>query len=133
MRRGAGRPRRSFPASPTSCPRAHPCIMLCFPNFGLRADMTQTEQSPSPGGARRGAQVLGRLREYPPNIWYRGEEVRDVTSHPAFRGGVGTLARLYDLQWEQADKMLFDSPSSGRKVGRSFMLPATREELSSIS
>jgi 4-hydroxyphenylacetate 3-monooxygenase len=95
--------------------------------------MNQTDPSPSPGGARRGAQVLERLRENPPNIWYRGEEVRDVTSHPAFRGGVGTLARLYDLQWEQADKMLFDSPSSGRKVGRSFMLPATREELSSIS
>jgi 4-hydroxyphenylacetate 3-monooxygenase len=95
--------------------------------------MNPTEQSPSPGGARRGAQVLDRLREYPPNIWYRGEEVRDVTSHPAFRGGVGTLARLYDLQWEHADKMLFDSPSSGHKVGRSFMLPTSREELASIS
>jgi len=95
--------------------------------------VTQTERSPSPGGARRGAQILDRLREHPPNIWYRGERVRDVTAHPAFRGGVGTLARLYDLQWEHAEKMLFDSPSSGRKVGRSFMLPATREELSSIS
>jgi 4-hydroxyphenylacetate 3-monooxygenase len=95
--------------------------------------MTQTERSASPGGARRGAQVLERLRQHPPNIWYRGEEVQDVTSHPAFRGGAGTLARLYDLQWEHADKMLFDSPSSGRKVGRSFMLPTTREELSSIS
>ena len=72
-----------------------------------------------PGGARRGAQVLDRLREYPPNIWYRGEEVRDVTSHPAFRGGVGTLARLYDLQWEQAEQMLFDSPS--RPQGRALV------------
>ena len=44
-----------------------------------------------------------------------------------------TLARLYDLQWQHADKTLFDSPSSGRKVARSFMLPKTHEELRSIS
>ena len=43
---------------------------------------------------RRGADVLQRLRERPPNIWYRGEPVRDATAHPAFRGSVGTLARL---------------------------------------
>src|ERR1700748_724062 len=91
--------------------------------------MNQTERLPSP----RGARGVERLREYPPNIWYRGEEVRDVTSHPAFSGGVGTLAGLYDLQWEHADRMLFDSPSSGRKVGRSFMLPTSREELASVS
>ncbi len=90
-------------------------------------------QSCAAGGARRGAQVLERLRENPPTIWYRGEQVLDVTTHPALRGGVETLARLYDLQWEHADKTLFDSPSSGRKVARSFMLPKTHEELHSIS
>jgi 4-hydroxyphenylacetate 3-monooxygenase len=84
-------------------------------------------------GARRGAQVLELLRTNPPTIWYQGAQVRDVTTHPALRGGVATLARLYDLQWEHADKTLFDSPSSGRKVGRSFMLPKTHHELNSIS
>ena len=84
-------------------------------------------------GARRGAQVLQRLRDNPPNIWYGGELVRDVTTHPALRGGVRTLADLYDLQWKHADTTLFDSPSSGRKVARSFMLPRTHEELRSIS
>ena len=84
-------------------------------------------------GARRGAQVLERLQRMPPAIWYRGEPVKDVTAHPALRGGVATLARLYDLQWEQADTCLFTSPSSGRKVARSFMLPRTQEELRSIS
>jgi aromatic ring hydroxylase len=34
-------------------------------------------------GARRGAQFLARLRESPPNLWYRGEQVKDVTTHPA--------------------------------------------------
>ena len=84
-------------------------------------------------GARRGAQVLERLRERPPTIWYRGEPVKDVTTHPALRGGVQTLAALYDLQWEAADKTLFTSPSSGRKVARSFMIPKTLDELRSIS
>ncbi len=98
--------------------------------------MSQTRHSTDSqprGGARRGEQVLKRLRENPPNIWYAGEQVRDVAAHEALRGGVMTLARLYDLQWEHADETLFDSPSSGRKVARSFMLPKTREELRSIS
>ena len=85
------------------------------------------------GGARRGEQLLARLRERPPAIWYRGEQVRDVTAHPAFRGGVHTLAHLYDLQWQHPEKALFDSPTSGAKVARSFMLPRTREELAGIS
>jgi len=84
-------------------------------------------------GARRGAQVLQRLREQPPAVWYRGELVKDVTTHPALRGGVTTLAKLYDLQWEQQDLCLYDSPTSGKKVARSFMVPKTRDELVSIS
>ncbi len=84
-------------------------------------------------GARRGSQVLQRLRERPPSIWYRGERVKDVTEHPVLKGGVHTLARLYDLQWEQADITLYDSPTSRNKVARSFMMPKTREELASIS
>ena len=89
---------------------------------------------PQPGtGARRGAQLVERLQARPPALWYRGEPVKDVTTHPALRGGVHTLARLYDLQWERADICLFDSPSSGRKVARSFMLPRTQQELRSIS
>jgi 4-hydroxyphenylacetate 3-monooxygenase len=87
----------------------------------------------SHGGARHGRDVLARLRELPPTLWYRGEQVRDVTVHPAFQGAVHTLAHLYDLQWEHAGRTLFDSPSSGKKVARSFMLPKTREELCSIS
>ena len=84
-------------------------------------------------GARRGEQVLQRLRERPPSIWYRGELIKDVTTHPALRGGVGTLAKLYDLQWKKPEVSLYDSPSSGHKVARSFMMPKTRDELVSIS
>jgi 4-hydroxyphenylacetate 3-monooxygenase len=46
---------------------------------------------------------------------------------------VATLAELYDVQWRHADDCLFDSPTSGRKVARSFLLPKTAAELASIS
>ena len=85
------------------------------------------------GGARRGSQVLERLRARPPAIWYAGEPVKDVTTHPALRGGVHTLASLYDLQWEHAEVTLYDSPTTGHRVARSFMMPRTHEELASIS
>ena len=87
----------------------------------------------SAAGARRGSDVLQRLREHPPALWYRGEQVRDVTSHPALRGGVGTLASLYDLQWQQRDVMLYASPSSGKPVARAFLMARTSEELRSIT
>ena len=104
------------------------------PLAAASSPVTGTDSATDTGtGARRGAQVLQRLRENTPNIWYGGEQVSDVSVHPALRGGVETLASLYDLQWRQADKTLFDSPSSGRKVARSFMLPKTHEELHSIS
>ncbi|MFQ5408048.1 MAG: 4-hydroxyphenylacetate 3-monooxygenase, oxygenase component [Anaerolineales bacterium] len=83
--------------------------------------------------ARTGEQVLQKLRDDAPEIWYGGERVEDVTAHPALRNGLRSLADLYDLQWEQPDVMLFDSPSSGEKVGRSYLIPRTREELQSIS
>jgi 4-hydroxyphenylacetate 3-monooxygenase len=83
-------------------------------------------------GARHGAEVLARLRERPPTLWYRGERIVDVTTHAAVRGGVGTLAELYDLQWQHADDCLFDSPTSGRKVARAFQLPTTAADVATV-
>jgi 4-hydroxyphenylacetate 3-monooxygenase len=83
-------------------------------------------------GARRGEDLLQKFREQPPEIWYAGEQVADPTAHPAFRNGVRSLARLFDLQWEDPETMLFDSPSSGEKVGRSFLIAQTGEELRSV-
>ena len=94
---------------------------------------SMTGNDKTSGGARKGAQVLRRLREQPPAIWYRGEEVRDVTVHPALKGGVHTLAELYDLQWQNPDVSLYKSPTSGDLVARSFMMPRTHEELHSVT
>jgi 4-hydroxyphenylacetate 3-monooxygenase len=83
-------------------------------------------------GARRGEQVIQRLKDNPLNIWHRGKQVKDLTTEPGFANGIKSLAGLYDLQWQQPDTMLFDSPSSGDKVGRSFMIPKTQSELTSV-
>lgn len=85
------------------------------------------------GGARRGSQVLERLRNFPPSLWYAGKPIDDATTHAATRNGLQSLAALYDLQWTQPDVLLFDSPSSRVKVSRTFMIPRTVEELASIS
>src|SRR5437588_10361045 len=42
-----------------------------------------------------GAQYLESLRDGR-EIWLNGERVRDVTTHPAFRNGARSVARLYD-------------------------------------
>jgi 4-hydroxyphenylacetate 3-monooxygenase len=83
-------------------------------------------------GARRGEQVLARLRERPPAIWYAGERVLDVTQHKAFAGGVRTLAELYDLQWRDPAVSLM-ALEQGLRVGRSFLAPRTEGELRSVS
>lgn len=82
--------------------------------------------------ARTGQQVLERLKDEDIEIWHRGKRVKDLTSEPGFAGGAHSLAKLYDLQWQEAETMLFDSPSSGEKVAYSFMIPKTKEELTSI-
>jgi 4-hydroxyphenylacetate 3-monooxygenase len=83
-------------------------------------------------GARRGEEVLRRFRARGPSLWYRGKPVEDVTTHPALKGGVQTLARLYDLQWERPDISLYESPTTGKQVGRSFMMARTYEDLRKI-
>jgi 4-hydroxyphenylacetate 3-monooxygenase len=82
--------------------------------------------------ARSGRDLVNTLQEHPMEIWHRGRRVTDVTAEPGFAGGVRSLAGLYDLQLREPGVMLFDSPSTGHKVARSFMIPATREELTGV-
>jgi 4-hydroxyphenylacetate 3-monooxygenase len=81
--------------------------------------------------ARTGQQYLDGLRAQPREVWLDGERVRDVTTHPGLAGGARTLARLYDMQHDPAlrDAMTFVSPSSGERVGLSFIIPRTQGDL----
>ena len=81
--------------------------------------------------ARTGAEYIANLKENGPEVYLHGERVKDVTTHPALRGGVASLARLYDMQHNPAirDEMTYVSPTTGDRVGTSFIIPRTMEDL----
>jgi 4-hydroxyphenylacetate 3-monooxygenase len=81
--------------------------------------------------ARTGAAYIAGLRERPPELYLRGERVKDVTTHPGLRRGVESLARLYDMQHDPRwrDEMTYVSPTTGDRVGLSFITPRTVEDL----
>ena len=74
-------------------------------------------------GARTGKEYIEGVRNRKTEVWIHGEKVEDVTTHPAFKNVVESVAGLYDLQHEKADKMLYTSPTTGNKVGLSFIAP----------
>jgi 4-hydroxyphenylacetate 3-monooxygenase len=82
-------------------------------------------------GARTGQAYIKGLQEQPREIWLHGERIADVTTHPALRRGVETIAALYDMQHDPAlrGEMTYTSPTSGEPVGLSFIIPRTRAEL----
>ena len=81
--------------------------------------------------ARTGEQYLQGLKERPPEVWVGGQRVEDVTSHPGFANGARSVAALYDLQHEPdlQDEMTYVSPSSGDRVGMSFLMPENLTDL----
>jgi 4-hydroxyphenylacetate 3-monooxygenase len=81
--------------------------------------------------ARTGAEYIAGLRERAAEVYIHGEEVKDVTTHPALQNGVHTLANLYDMQHDPAlrDAMTYASPTTGERVGLSFIMPRTLQDL----
>lgn len=82
--------------------------------------------------ARTGQQYLEDINRQPRDLWINGAPVvGKVTEHPAFKNVCHTMANLYDLQHraELVDEMTYRSPSTGQRVGTSFMQPHTKEDL----
>jgi 4-hydroxyphenylacetate 3-monooxygenase len=81
--------------------------------------------------ARTGQQYLEGLRSQDREVWLHGERVKDVTTHPGLRNGARSIAALYDLQHDPAlrDEMTYVSPTTGDRVGLSFIVPRTQKEL----
>jgi 4-hydroxyphenylacetate 3-monooxygenase len=81
--------------------------------------------------ARTGQEYIKGLQEQPREIWLGGERLEDVTTHPALRNGVQTIAALYDMQHDAAlrQEMTYPSPTTGEPVGLSFIIPRTKAEL----
>lgn len=82
-------------------------------------------------GIRTGQQYVEGLKARPREVWLRGERVNDVTTHPAFRAQVQSIARLYDLQHDSrhADTLTYQSPTTGKRVGTAFMVARSVQDL----
>ena len=81
-------------------------------------------------GIRTGKELLESLRD-DRALFIDGERVTDVTTDPRFGGAAQSLAALYDIQHDPAliDRMTFLSPSSGERVGLSFIEPHSVDDL----
>jgi 4-hydroxyphenylacetate 3-monooxygenase len=81
-------------------------------------------------GIRTGAELLESLRDGR-SLLIDGERVEDVTVDPRFAAAARSLAELYDMQHAPAlvDRMTFSSPTSGDRVGLSFIEPRSIEDL----
>ena len=79
--------------------------------------------------AKSGKEYIERLKKANNNVYIHGERVSDVTEHPAFKNVIQSMANLYDLQYEKPEKMLYSSPTTGKKVGMTFLQPKTIEDL----
>jgi len=81
-------------------------------------------------GARSGRQYLKSLRDNR-QIWIDGEAVVDVTKDRRFTAAARSMADLYDMQHDpaQRDKLTYTSPTSGDRVGLSFIQPRSIDDL----
>ncbi|WLR41263.1 4-hydroxyphenylacetate 3-monooxygenase, oxygenase component [Bacillus carboniphilus] len=79
-----------------------------------------------------GQQYIQRIDNMNSNVWYCGEQITGrLSKHKAYKGAMGSKARLYDLQMTKhlREKMLYSSPLSGDFVGLSFLQPKTKDDL----
>jgi 4-hydroxyphenylacetate 3-monooxygenase len=83
-------------------------------------------------GARTGQEYIDRLAYARPSVELNGETVEGpIPEHPALAGIVRTYAELFDLQHdpELRDVLTYESPTSGDRVGTSFLVPRSAEDL----
>jgi 4-hydroxyphenylacetate 3-monooxygenase len=82
--------------------------------------------------ARTGQQYIDAINQRPIHVEIHGEVHKGgVADLPAFRNVVRTYAELYDLQHDAdlRDVMTYESPTTGDRVGMSFLQPASVEDV----
>jgi 4-hydroxyphenylacetate 3-monooxygenase len=83
-------------------------------------------------GARTGQEYVERLAQTRPAVELNGESIDvPIPEHPALAGVVRSYAELFDLQHdpELRDVLTYESPTSGERVGTSFLVPRVPEDL----
>lgn len=80
---------------------------------------------------RTGQDFLSDLKQRPRAVYVDGERVSDPTTHPAFREGARSIARLLDFAAapENRELMTFPSPDTGAPVWRCWQIPRTHADL----
>jgi 4-hydroxyphenylacetate 3-monooxygenase len=91
--------------------------------------MSSTQTPPM----RTGADYLDAMSKDGRCVYFDGERVKDVTTHPAFRGAARSLARLFDVAADPANReaMAFSSPVTGAPVWRCYEIPKSVSDLAS--
>lgn len=77
---------------------------------------------------KTGAQHLASIRDGR-KIYVGGELVRDVTTHPAFRNGAASIARLYDLKCDPAYRELLTYEEAGERYSGYFLRARSKADL----
>lgn len=82
-------------------------------------------------GLRTGRDYLDAIRADGRRVYIDGELVTDVVTHPAFRGAARSIARLWDVAADAAERerMTFVSPATGKPVLRCWQIPRAPGEL----
>ncbi|MFS0862463.1 4-hydroxyphenylacetate 3-monooxygenase, oxygenase component [Fredinandcohnia sp. 179-A 10B2 NHS] len=83
-------------------------------------------------GIISGKEYIDRINKLQSDVWVEGERVSgNISEHPAFKGIMKSQAKLYDLQFDKKKQgiMTYTSPISGEKVGTSYLIPKTKEDL----
>lgn len=84
-------------------------------------------------GIRNGKEYLQKLDNETREIWIDDEKItRGLSQHPSFHRVALSMADLYDMQNDPKliDEMTYISPTTGNRVGMSFLEPKTIEDLS---
>lgn len=83
-------------------------------------------------GVRKGSRYLSDLDNKPRELWLSGEKITgNISKHPKFAAIALSMAHLYDMQQDPnlVEEMTYVSPSSGERVGLSFLQPKTMDDL----
>jgi 4-hydroxyphenylacetate 3-monooxygenase len=62
-------------------------------------------------------------------VYIGGERVEDVTTHPAFRNAVQTVADLYDVKRAPGQRDILSYEEDGERFSTYFLLPKSRDDL----
>ncbi len=79
-----------------------------------------------------GEEYVNRINQLESDVWCTGEMVKgNISEHTAFKGAIKSQAALYDVQQDNKlkDLMTYISPTTGKRIGTSYLQPKTKDDL----